>query len=414
VRFSNGDPFNATAVKYTFDRAVNPATKSPLTAGNLASVKSTQVVDPYTVRLVLKTSYRPLLTQLAIPSEGILDPKAPPTCQNVVGTGPFKIQNVGAAFNTVTVARNPYHTFETPWAHNRGPAYLDTITFRSITSDATRVSELLSGGVDTSDITGSQFGRVRGNGGVAQHRILNQGSWWLGYNTAHAPFDRVEVRRAVAQAIDRQALVTGPYGGLAVPSYSLVGSAMPFYDKAAPSYAPRYDVVAAQKALAGSNATHGRYTLLTQSGPQNTQTAELIQAELAQVGLNVNIVVKPFGEYLPLAEKGQYDLLVLAYDYPDPDFLYQLLHSSQGKGAGLNFTGYKNATLDSLIIKGRTATDSAQTATAYAQMQRFIDTNVVVDPLVTTVYLFGTRSRVQGWHVSNATSILYQDLYVTS
>ena len=61
VRFSNGDPFNANAVKYTFDRAVNPATKSPASAGSLGTVKETQVVDPYTVRLVLKAPYRPLL-----------------------------------------------------------------------------------------------------------------------------------------------------------------------------------------------------------------------------------------------------------------------------------------------------------------------------------------------------------------
>ncbi len=414
VRFSNGDPFDASAVKYTFDRALNPATKSPATAGSLSSLKSTQVVDPYTVRLVLKTPYRPLLTQLAIAYEGILDPKAPPTCQNVVGTGPFKISNVGAGYSTVTVVRNPYHTFEPPWAHNGGAAYLDKITFRSITSDATRVSELLSGGVDISDIAGSQLVRVRGAAGIAQHRILNQGSAWLGYNFAHAPFDRLEVRRAVAQAIDRKALVTGAFGGLAVPSYSMVGSAMPFYDKAAPSYAPTYDVAAAQKALAGSNAMHGRYTLLTIAQPQYTQLAELIQAELAQIGLNVNIVAKPIGEYIPVAAKGQYDLLLLDYGYPDPDFLYQVLHSSQGKGAGLNFTNYKSATLDSLIIKGRSTTDQGQAAATYAQLQRFIDTNVIMDPLVTPVSLFGVRSRVQGWHTSSDTSILYQDLYVGS
>jgi len=414
VRFSNGDPFDATAVKYTFDRGTNPATKSPSTGTFLSALKATQVVDPYTVRLVLNTPYRPLLTQLANAYEGILDPKAPPTCQNVVGTGPFKIGNVGAGYNTVTVVRNPGHTFEPPWAHNQGAAYLDKITFRAIASDATRVSELLSGGVDISDITGSQLGRVRGNAGIMQHRIAGQGSAWLGYNIAHAPFDRVDVRRAVAQAIDRNALVTGAFGGLAVPSYSMVGTALPFYDKAAPTYAPLYDVAAAQKALAGTNAAHGRYTLLVPAVPPYTQAGELVQAELAQVGLNVTIVTKPIGEFISVAAKGQYDLLLLSYVYPDPDVLYNFLHSSQGKGAGLNFTGYKSATLDGLLVKGRTATDQGQAAAAYAQLQRYIDTNVIVDPLVSSVYLFGTRSRVQGWHVSSDTDILYQDLSVKS
>ena len=131
------------------------------------------------------------------------------------------------------------------------------------------LSELLSGGVDISDIGGSQLTRVKGNGSITQYRQLNQGVTWLGYNIAHAPFDKVEVRRAVAQAIDRKALVTAE-GGLAVPAYSMVGAAMPFYDKAAPSYAPTYDVAAGQKALAGTNAAHGRYTLLVPALPQYT------------------------------------------------------------------------------------------------------------------------------------------------
>ncbi|MDQ2831262.1 MAG: ABC transporter substrate-binding protein [Chloroflexota bacterium] len=414
VRFSNGDPFDASAVKYTFDRALNPATKSPATAASLAALKSTQVVNPYTVRLVLKTPYRPLLTQLAIAYEGILDPKAPPTCQAPIGTGPFKIQSVGPGFSSVTVVRNPYHTFETPWARNRGPAYLDKIVFNSIVSNATSVSDLLSGGADISTILGTQLNRVHGNAGIAQHKIPTQGEDYLGYNTAHTPFNQVAVRRAVAQAIDRKAVVTGAFSGLATPAYSPIPTTLPFYDKAAPGYAPQYDIAAAQKALAGTNAAHGRYTLLVPSEQPLPQAAELIQAELGQVGINVSIVTKPLGDFIPLAAKGQYDLLLLGWGYPDPDFLYQLLDSSQGAGAGLNFTNYKSATLDSLIVKGRTATDNGQAATAYAQLQRFVDTNVIIDPLVTPAAIYGVRTRVKGWHTSSDTSILYQDLYVAS
>jgi len=414
VRFSNGDPFDANAVKYTFDRALNPATKSPATAASLAALKSTQVVNSYTVRLVLKTPYRPLLTQLAGAYQGILDPKAPPTCQSVIGTGPFKVQSVGPGFSSVTVVRNPYHSFETPWAHNQGPAYLDKIVFNSIVSNATSVSDLLSGGADISNVLGTQLNRVQGNAGIAQHKIVAQGEDYLGYNTAHAPFSQVAVRRAVAQAIDRKSLVTGAFSGLAVPAYSPLPTTLPFYDKAAPSYAPQYDITAAQKALAGTNVAHGRYTLLVVSEQPFPQAAELIQAELGQVGINVNIVTKPVGDFIPLAAKGQYDLLLLGWGYPDPDFLYQLLDSSQGAGAGLNFTNYKSATLDSLIVKGRTATDNGQAAAAYAQLQRFVDTNVIIDPLVTPAAIYGVRTRVKGWHTSSDTSILYQDLYVAS
>ncbi len=415
VRFSNGDPFNASAVKYTFDRAVNPATKSPASAGSLGTVKETQVVDPYTVRLVLKAPYRPLLV-LALSNSylGILDPKGATTCQNVIGTGPYKIQSIGPSYSTVTLVRNPYHTFEPAWGHNQGAPYLDKIVFRSILSDATTASELLSGGVDVGGVSGTQVNRVQGNANIVQHRILADGERYLGFNLARSTFAQLSVRRAIAQAIDRKALVTGVFNGLAVPAYSPVPPTLPFYDKAAPSYAPPYDVTAAQKALAGTNVAHGRYTLLTPSDPQSTTTAELIQAELGQVGVNVNVLIKPLADFVTLASKGQYDMLLLGWTYPDPDILYLLLHSSQAVAGGLNFTNYKSATLDSLLVKGRTATDSSQAAAAYAQLQRFVDTNVIIDPLATPVAITGTRARVKGWHTDNVGVPLISDLYVAS
>lgn len=413
VRFSNGDPFNASAVKYTFDRAVNPATKSPVSGSSLTSVKSTQVVDPYTVRLVLAQPYRPLLVlALANSYLGILDPKAKTTCTNVVGTGPYMIQSVGPGYSSVTTVRNPYHTFEPAWAHNQGAPYVDKIVYRSIVSDATTVSELLSGGVDIANVSGPQINRVQGNASIVQHRILAEGEIYLGFNLARYPFNQLAVRRAVAQAIDRTALVKGVLNGLGQPAYSPVPSTLPFYDRAAPSYAPKYDVAAAQKALAGTNAAHGRFTLLVPTDPQYMTAAELIQAELQQVGVNVNVVSKPLGDFISQAAKGQFDLMMLGWTYPDPDILYQLFDSSQAVAGGLNFTNYKSATLDSLLVQGRTATDNAQAAAAYAKVQRFIDTNVIIDPLATQIAITGTRARVKGWHTDNAGGYLVSDLYV--
>ena len=65
-------------------------------------------------------------------------------------------------------------------------------------------------------------------------------------------------------------------------------------------------------------------------------------------------------------------------------------------------------------MKGRTATDTGQAAATYAQLQRFVDTNVIIDPLVTPASVYGVRARVKGWHTSSDTSILYQDLSVGS
>lgn len=106
VRFSNGDPFDARAVKYTFERALNPATRSPVTAGNLDAVQTITAPDRYTVRLSLKTPSRPLMTSLADLYQGILDPKATETegdesCQKPIGAGPFEVSSVGPGFSSI-------------------------------------------------------------------------------------------------------------------------------------------------------------------------------------------------------------------------------------------------------------------------------------------------------------------------
>ena len=121
VRFSNGDPFDANAVRYTFQRALNPATKSPVTAGDLAAVRAVRVPDRYTVQLILETPSRPLLTALTSSYDSILDPRATSrqgtaSCQDPIGTGPFKVSAVGPGFSSVTLVRNAYHTWETPAA----------------------------------------------------------------------------------------------------------------------------------------------------------------------------------------------------------------------------------------------------------------------------------------------------------
>lgn len=420
VRFSNGDPLTAADVKWTFDRAQNPATKSAVSASLLAGVKQTQVIDPYTVRLILSAPYRPLLENLVNGYLGILDQKAVKAagdneCQMPVGTGPYMITNVGPAFSTVTLSRNPYHTWAPPWAQNQGSAYLDTITYKSISSDSTTVSELLSGGLDFTDVAATQLPRVKGNTKLTLIKNLAQGQVYLGFNTAHAPFNTVAARRAIAQAIDRAQLIAIAYQGQAAPAYGPLPSTVPDYDPKAPSYAVKTDLAAA-KAYFSAHPISTPLTLLTVTDPAILVAAQYIQAQLQQVGVKVNIVPKAIGDMLPLATKGQYDITIFGWTYSDPDVLYLLFHSSQEVNGGLNITFYKNATLDKLLTAGREATDPASAARIYAQAQRLITTQVVIDPLVTPIVTYAFTKRVHGYVVIPGEPLFYwtQDLYVTA
>jgi peptide/nickel transport system substrate-binding protein len=422
VRFSDGNPLTASAVKWTFERILRPSTKSQ-NAGLLGPVSTIKVLNPYTVQIILKSSFRPLLTGLASNYLGVLDPKAKGnqlanSCTSPVGSGAFKITNVGPGYSSVTLVRNPYHTWGTGWANNQGRAYLNKLVFQTVLSDSTAVSELLTGSLDVSDVAGSQLSRVPHTRAFVLHRRLTEGATFLEFNTSHTPLDDPNMRLGISEAIDRTSLVKAALNGQGKPAYSSISPSIPGYDKQSPSLAPHYNPADAQRLL-GAHKITGSLTLLTFNIPVYQVAAEAIQAELGQVGVQTQIKPLGVGDYISAAGKGQYDLAVLGYSYPDPDIMYLLFHSSQGNGAGLNFTFYKSDTLDSLLNRARTVTNLKKALSLYVQAQRFMARITLIDPLYTGVGVLATRSRVQGYHENLFTSgytvvPIWQDMWVTT
>ena len=401
VKFSNGHPFNAAAVKWSLERVIDPKTASPNT-GLIGPLKTVKVINAYTVRVIMKTVFRPLMVGLAGGYLAIMDPIAMKkegknTCQMIIGTGPFKIQSIGPAYNPITLVRNPYHTWETPFAVNRGKAYLDRIVFKPIVSDETTVSSLLSGGLDLAKFSGPQLNRVQSNKKIKLFKLLVQGENYMVYNSAHKPLNDPAVRRAIAEAIDRTALIKAVVNGLGIPALTSIPSTMKWYDKSAPSYAIKYNPTDAQKVLSAHHVT-GPLTFLTGKTPTGAAEAELIQAELGQVGIKVKIVQNS-DQFTSISEKGQFDLEAGLWTYTDPDILFDFFHSSQEANGGYNFTFVKGSTaktLDKYIIAGRTTNNLAKAKAAYANAQRFMDQQAIIDPLWTDENIDGYSTKVHG------------------
>jgi peptide/nickel transport system substrate-binding protein len=418
VVFSNGNPFNASVVKFNLQRVLGPVGQGAGMSSFLGPLNKITTSGKYQVTLVFNDPYRPALPNLANDSLGIIDPisykkeGATKYCQYPIGTGPFMIQNFASGGTTITLLRNPHHTWETPWAQNHGPAYVSKLVLHPILSDSTAVSELLSGGVDISAVAGTQLSRVQGNKSVTLHKVLGQFLTSLGFNTAKAPFDNAQVRRAISQAVDRSAVIKAALNGLGVPATSLIGKNVPYYDPSTKSLTPQYDQSAAQSTLSANHVT-GPYTLLSNNRPATTAADELIQAELGQVGVQVNIVSKPGPDFISLAQKGTFDLILDSWYSPDADVLYNTFDSSQSAGGGLNFTNFKSATLDNYLRKGRTTFNSKKAAGYYSAAQKFILKNYLADPLYIPVTEFGVRNRVHGFH-TDVTGLwpLFQDLWI--
>jgi peptide/nickel transport system substrate-binding protein len=414
LRFSNGDPLTSDAIKYTYDRAMTLKFPGETTASALGPVKSIQTVGKYGVRFVMNAPFRALLTGLAteyIGNSGILDPKVTKkqgskSCLAPVGSGPFKVASTGPGLNTINLVRNNYYSSASPWMHNHGRAYLKSLTFQQIVSDSTAASELLSGQLDIAQIAGDQLSRVKGNKNISLHKVLYTGELMMVFNQAHKPLNSSAVRRGIAEAINRKAVIQVGVGGLAIQALSPLPVSLPYYSKAAAKLAAQYNPSKAAKALKGKHVP--TLTLLTLNDPASIANGQLIQAELAAVGVNVKIHSADFPGFLSSANAGKFDMELQEWSGADPDVAYYI-YNPKG-GYDWMFHDYK--AVDKLINQADETLNQKKAAAAYAQVQIILNKDTAVDPLYTQTKEFGVRSRVGGFHTTEAGMIAFQDLYV--
>jgi peptide/nickel transport system substrate-binding protein len=416
VKFSDGHAVTSADVKASFDRVLDPATKSPIARGLLSSISSVTTPDKYTVVLHLSTTSRPLLNNLTTVYGGIIEKSSivsagTTSCTGgLIGSGPFELKSASPDLSTVTEVRNKYHTFGPKFALNKGPAYLGGVQFQAVTSDTTAVSALLAGQLDVSTLPADQLPRVQGNSSVKLIKIPVQGSAFMLFNASHAPFTNQKVRVAVAQAINRAAIIAGAAGGLGKPAYSPVPPGAFAYDTKVKTYLPKYSQSAARKAISAAGAT-GPYSLLTSNDPIAQQIGLLLQAQLAQVGMKITINAVSVPDLLAGLHSGSFDMTVFNINYNDPDVLYLLYNSSQA-ASGINFGRYTSAKLDKLTLDGRSTLNLKKAKADYLAAQKLIVTQALCVQLYSPVTVTGVRNRVQGYKIYPGGRVIIQDAWL--
>ena len=369
-------------------------------------LKSVTLVNADELTLVFSQPFRPILTDLANDSLGVVDPAAlakkgaTKFCEYPIGSGPYEVKSFGPGGNPVVLVPNPFHKWGSGTSQNQGPGYLSSVTLSPVTSDATAASELLSGGLQLSQLAGDELPRISGNPALKVYTVKSHQLYQLSFNIAKPPFNQVAVRRAFAEAVNRNAIIKAVLDGLGVPAYSPVPEDNPYYDSKSVGYAPQYNPAAARRTLSADHIT-GPFTFLTFNTPDDIAAGQLIQAELAQVGVKTNIVSEPIANFIALAVKGQYGISLNWFSSVDPDVMYITLHSSTEGGGGANWSGYSSKTLDTLLDQGRATLSATQAAMLYGEAQRFVDTNVIIDPLWLSETPFVAASNLRGFHTDD-------------
>ena len=382
VVFHDGTPFNAEAVKFNFDRMLNEdhpyySTGPFPLAFFFSSIQETRVVDEYTVQLILNEPFAPLLSNLAYPTGLMVSPAAvrehgEDFGRNPVGTGPYRF--VEWESNTqVTVAANGDY-----WGSNAG---VDQIVFRPITDANTRVSEMLGGGLDLMvEVPPDSVQVFAQRDEFTVYEQAGPHLWFLILNLREGPFTSKAMRQAVNYAIDKEGLVENVLQGTATVADSPIPPAFDWaYNEDLDPYP--YDPARAQELIAEAGYNGEELVFYVTEGgsgmldPIPMGTA--IQADLEAVGINVSIETYEWNTFLGRVNpglEGKADMAQMAWMTNDPDTLPFLALRTEAfpEAGGFNSGYYSNPEVDRLLNQARQATDQAERARLYREVQAIV------------------------------------------
>jgi peptide/nickel transport system substrate-binding protein len=413
VKFHDGTPFNAEAVKFNLDRINSPDTKSQKARGMLGPYDHTEVVDEYTVKVYLKEPYAPFLDSASQVYLGMASPAAVQKWGadyqlHQVGTGPFIFKEY-VPNDRLTLARNPDYAWAPSVYTHPGPAYLDEIEFRFFVDPAVRALALESGDADVmGEMPPQDAARLEGNPGFTLLQVPIPGQPLQFFiNTAKTPTDDLKVRQALLYAVDRQAIVDTVFRGYSAVAYGPLSAVTMGYDPAVKQlYA--HDAAKAAGLLdeAGWKDSNGDgwrdkdgHPLALQGYLQGwgylPEVGVLLQAQLKEVGIDLKTQVVAFPAAVEAAGKGEHHLAPMVFFGSDPSLL-NLTYLSSNADGGFNWSKVRDAELDRVLLNAESAVDSTQRVDLYKQAQTMIMDQALIVPIRDYVNLNVRAARVKG------------------
>lgn len=407
VKFHNGEEFKASDVAFSFSKIA----ESPHAESIRATIdfENSKAIDDYTFEMKMTEPFGPILNHLGHMVMAIVNEKAYTEAgdkvgQNPVGTGPYKFVSWATGDRIDLVANDEY------WG---GAPKIKNIVFRNIPEIASRSIEVETGGIDiTIGAQTSELERLEANPEVKVFRRKASSINFLAFNNSRAPFDNVKVRQAINMAVNKEAIFNVVYQGVgaiaAAPMSSVVWA---YNDKLAPH---EYNIEKAKALLAEAGYPNGlEVTISCDQNQERLDTAEMVQAQLAEIGVKVNIETLERGAFIDKVIGGNLDMFGLGWtsDTGDPDYaLYASFHSSM-HGAGGNMSFYTNEKVDELLEIGRTSTDAETRKQAYLEAQEIVWEEVPCIFLQTPEDVIVYNSAIQGFGVYDDGQLKVENFY---
>jgi peptide/nickel transport system substrate-binding protein len=370
VKFHDGEPFDAEAAKFSLERHLTlPASfRKP----ELAALDKVEVVDPLTIKLVLKTPYSPLVAQLTDRAGMMVSPKAAKEAGDKFGlhpvcAGPYKF------VERVQQDRIVVEKFQDYW--NKDKVFIDRVVYLPIVDATVRLANLKSGGLDLMErLLATDIKDVR-----ADPRLKLASALWLGYQgldinigneKTKGPLSQsAKVRQALDLSIDREAINQVVFNGEFTPGNQWVNPEHPYYQKAFPV---RSRDLAKAKALLKEAGITGPISVdfMVPKETEREAVAQVIQSMAAEAGFDLKIRITEFATSLKQAEAGEYQAMLLDWSGRiDPDGNSYIFHKSK---APQNYSAYSNPDVDKALDNGRLVSDVAARKAIYEKMTKQI------------------------------------------
>ncbi len=398
VKFHDGEPFNAEAAKFNFER--NLTMQGSFRRAEIAQIDKVEVVDPLTVRLLLKTPFAPLIAQLTDRAGMMVSPKAATALGDKFGTapvcaGPYKfVERV--AQDRIVVER-----FADYW--DKGRVHIDRVIYRPIQDSTVRLANLKSGQLDLLErLLATDVDEVKKDA-----RLTLATGTELGYQGVTINLNNGEksnnplgknqkVRQAFELSIDRDAINQVVFNGLQRTDNQWVSQANPYHQAKFP--VQKRDVAKARALIKEAGvATPITVDFMVPNNPESRAVAEVMQSMAAETGFDLKIRVTEFATSLNEAEKGNFQLYFLAWSgRTDPDGNIFSFASCKGP---LNYGKFCDPKVDELLNQARSTTGQAERKAIYEQAAAEILPRGGVIYLYHRTLLFAQSAKLDGYKV---------------
>jgi len=395
VKFQDGEPLDAESAKFSLERHLTfPGSfRKP----ELASVDHVEVVDPLTIKLVLKTPFSPLIAQLTDRAGMMLAPKATKTEGDKFGlhpvcAGPYKF------VERVQQDRIVLEKFADYW--NKDKVFIDKIVYLPVVDSTVRLANLKSGGLDLIErLLATDISDVRADPNLKLSTVIELGYQGITLNIGHdknkGPLSQsAKVRQALDLSIDREAVNQVVFNGESKPGNQWVNPDHPYYQKAFPIRGR--DVEKAKALLKEAGVTPPiAVDFLVPKNAETEAVAQVVQSMAAEAGFDMKIRVTEFATSLKQAEAGEFQAYMLNWSGRiDPDGnSYVFMHS----GGPQNNSEWNNAEADKTLDDARLVSDMAQRKALYEKLTKLEMEDEPIIYLYHRRLLFAHTNKLEGY-----------------